>query len=64
MAESPYLTAPQVMQRFGISEMTLWRWSHDEKLGFPQPMRIRNRKFFPISDIEAWERLQMEARAS
>jgi len=64
MADSPYLTAPQVMQRFGISEMTLWRWSHDETLRFPQPMRIRNRKFFPVADIEEWERQQMEARVS
>ena len=64
MPDSPYFTAPQVMQRFGITEMTLWRWSRDDRLGFPQPMRIRNRKFYSVAEIEAWERQKMEARAS
>lgn len=58
-----YLSGPQVLQRFGISEMSLWRWEKDEALRFPKPMRIRNRKFFRLADIEAWERQQMEARA-
>ena len=31
--------------RYGVSLMTLWRWDHDERLNFPKPYRIRNRKY-------------------
>ena len=24
--------------------MTLWRWEHDERLGFPKPIYINGRK--------------------
>jgi predicted DNA-binding transcriptional regulator AlpA len=51
-----FLTARQVCARFGeISSMTLWRWLHDPKLGFPQPLVINRRRLFRIADIEAFE---------
>jgi hypothetical protein len=31
------LPDPKVTERYGITAMTLWRWDHDEKLGFPRP---------------------------
>ena len=51
-----YLTATQVRQRFGaISDMTLWRWMRDERLGFPAPVLINRRRYFPVSDIAAFQ---------
>ncbi len=54
-----FLTAPQVRQRFaGISDMTLWRWMHDERMGFPKPVVINRRRYFRLTDIEAFEKRQ------
>jgi hypothetical protein len=25
--------------------MAMWRWTHDQSLGFPPPIKIRNRNF-------------------
>jgi hypothetical protein len=36
---------PQVWRELGITSMTLWRWTHDPKLGFPPAIKIRNRNF-------------------
>ncbi|KAB2712927.1 helix-turn-helix domain-containing protein [Brucella intermedia] len=51
-----YLTSRQVMDRYKISEMTLYRWQKDEGLGFPKPLNIRRRNFFREDEIVAWER--------
>lgn len=53
---SRYLTASQVRTRFGnISSMSLWRWEQDEELGFPKPLIIKGRKFYPEDEIAKWE---------
>jgi len=36
---------PEVCRRYGVHTSTLYNWDHDEKLGFPKPVRINNRKF-------------------
>lgn len=36
---------PRVWLEFGVSSMTGWRWTHDPNLGFPAPVRIRNRNY-------------------
>jgi len=54
-----FLTANQVRQRFGgISDMSLWRWMHDERVGFPQPLVINRRRYFRLADVEAFEKRQ------
>jgi predicted DNA-binding transcriptional regulator AlpA len=54
-----YLTATQVRQRFGgISDMTLWRWMHDDRLGFPRPAVINRRRYFRSADIETFQERQ------
>jgi len=51
-----FLTATQVRQRFGgISDMTLWRWMHDERVGFPRPTVINRRRYFRESDIAEFQ---------
>lgn len=56
------ITAKTVRQRFGgISEMSLWRWSKDESLAFPTPIKIRKQRYWRLADIEAFEARQAEA---
>lgn len=50
-----HLDSPQVRARFGISKPTLYRWMNDPEIGFPKPVRIKKRYYFPESVIEAWE---------
>jgi predicted DNA-binding transcriptional regulator AlpA len=50
-----YLPASQVRIRYGVSDMSLWRWLRDEALGFPHPIRINGRRFWRLADLEAFE---------
>jgi hypothetical protein len=34
-----------VREEFSISAMTLWKWSRDEKLGFPPVVKIKTRNY-------------------
>jgi len=58
-----YLSSAQVMKRYGISEMTLFRWQKNEKLSFPRPMVVNRRKFFSEDEIAAWERERAKVSA-
>jgi predicted DNA-binding transcriptional regulator AlpA len=55
---------PQVRQRYGVTDMTLWRWDHTPSLGFPQPIRINKRKFRRLSELLRWEAERAAARAA
>lgn len=60
-----YETARQIRQRFGgISDMTLWRWLNDDRLGFPQPLVINRRRYFSVADVEAFQERQAARTAS
>lgn len=49
------ITSRQLREALGgISEMTVWRYERDEALGFPEPLRIRKRKFWRAADIDQW----------
>ena len=39
--------------------MTGWRWTHDEALNFPQPIKIRNRCFRSRPEIERFKERMM-----
>ncbi len=57
-----YLTAAQVRERFGrISDMSLWRWVHDERLGFPKPLMINRRRYFSADEIDAFAKRLVQA---
>jgi predicted DNA-binding transcriptional regulator AlpA len=62
-ADDRWLPGPEVDKRYGITPMSRWRWMHDPALGFPQPVKIRRRTFWRLSDLIAWER-QMALRAA
>jgi hypothetical protein len=52
-----FLGARKVRRRYGdISDMTLWRWRKDHRLGLPNPITINGRRFWRLADLEAWER--------
>ena len=50
------ISGPAVDARYDIVAMTRWRWRNDPRLGFPQPIRIRNRLYWRLSELIAWER--------
>ena len=53
-----YLPDPEVCQRYGVSDMTITRWTRDPDLNFPQPLVIRNRKYRDLDELEAFEERQ------
>jgi len=55
VAQQTYLLSSAVRGRYGVSDMTIWRWLHNQKLGFPAPIRINGRRFWRLADLEAWE---------
>jgi predicted DNA-binding transcriptional regulator AlpA len=56
------IMAARLSERLGISTVTLWRWRHDEHLGFPKGRRINQRIYFPLDEVAAWlERQQRTA---
>jgi predicted DNA-binding transcriptional regulator AlpA len=42
------------VQKSVFSAVTLWRWRHDEAVGFPTPKVIKGRLYFPVDAISAW----------
>jgi predicted DNA-binding transcriptional regulator AlpA len=53
--DKTYLPAGQVRARYGVSDMAIWRWLRDEALRFPAPIRIHNRRYWKLAELEAWE---------
>jgi predicted DNA-binding transcriptional regulator AlpA len=52
-----FLTGPEVCQRYGISNMSLWRWLSDSEIAFPQPaLRVRERRYWDEATLVEWER--------
>jgi predicted DNA-binding transcriptional regulator AlpA len=51
-----YVTAAQVKRRYGgVSDMTLHRWLKSEKLGFPKPIKINNRRLWDSKHLENFD---------
>jgi predicted DNA-binding transcriptional regulator AlpA len=56
------IIAARLSKRLGVSSVTLWRWRHDERLGFPKGRKINDRVYFPWLEVAAWlERQQQVA---
>jgi hypothetical protein len=47
---------PQVWREFDITSMAGWRWTHDPKLNFPPPIKIRNRNYRSRRQLEEFKR--------
>lgn len=59
-----FLPARRVWERYGISDMSLHRWTKDRRMGFPQPVYFGRFRFWKISELEAWEKEQLRRRAA
>jgi len=46
---------PIVCAEFGVTAMTLWRWTRDTELNFPPAIAIRNRNFRSRRQLEAFK---------
>jgi hypothetical protein len=56
-----FVPDPIIWKEFGITPMTGWRWTNDPDLGFPRPVKIRNRCFRSRNQIEAFKARMLSA---
>ncbi len=50
------LNSSQVKARCGsVSDMCIWRWLRDERVGFPHPVKINKRNYWKLGDLRAWQ---------
>ena len=62
--DARYLTAGQVRERFGVSDM--WIYRHIKQHGFPKPVRFggsMSARHWLRSDIEEWEHERVSRNA-
>jgi len=51
-----WLPSNKVRRRYGnISDMALWRWIHNPTLGFPQPVMFNGKRYWKLSELQAFE---------
>ena len=63
MPSKRLLPEKEVCQRYGVKPMTLWRWSRDPDLGFPQPIKIRKRLYRYQDELDDFDERHREASA-
>jgi hypothetical protein len=56
------LPDPRVAERYKISTRTLARWDNQPELGFPPPIRINNRKYRHVRELEEFERARVATK--
>jgi predicted DNA-binding transcriptional regulator AlpA len=54
------IIAARLSKRLGVSNVTLWRWRHDELFGFPKGKLINRRVYFPWHEVAAWLERQQQ----
>ena len=50
-----FLPAGRVRQCYGVSDMSLYRWLHDQELNFPKPIYIGRYRYWRLADLLAFE---------
>jgi predicted DNA-binding transcriptional regulator AlpA len=50
------LPAAQVLTRYSVTAMTVWRWLRSKTLNFPKPITINRRRYWRLQDLVSWER--------
>lgn len=52
-----FIGSPKVRNRYDdISDVTLESWIRDPAIDFPAPLTVNGRRYWRVSDLEAWER--------
>lgn len=46
----------EVATEFGISQMSLWRWTHDPNMNFPQKIKINGKNFRSRAAVNAFRK--------
>jgi predicted DNA-binding transcriptional regulator AlpA len=54
--DTEYLPLRRVRARFGVCARTIYRWEADPRVGFPNPIRIHNNRYWRLEDLVRWER--------
>ena len=58
-----YIRPRELSQRYGISRITAWRWSMDEKMAFPRAIRLSaNVSVYDASEVDMWFAARKNAR--
>lgn len=52
--QSNWLSDKRVAARYSVSRMTIWRWSKDQSLKFPQPRKLS-------ANVTRWNRAELDA---
>jgi predicted DNA-binding transcriptional regulator AlpA len=60
VAPADLIMAARLSRRLGVSDVTLWRWRHDERTGFPKARRINGHVYFPWTEVAAWLERQQQ----
>ena len=56
------LNSREIRRMFGgVCEMTIWRWTHSEQIGFPKPVQIGRRNYWRRGDIRRWREERLGA---
>jgi hypothetical protein len=58
-----YLTSADVIERYRISHMSLYRWTKNPNMDFPKPMVINRRKLWKAEELENWEKAKAKGAA-
>lgn len=56
------LPARDVLARYQVVERTISRWLADPSMSFPEPIKIRQRRYWREADLLAWERTRATTR--
>jgi predicted DNA-binding transcriptional regulator AlpA len=52
----------RVKERYQVNAITIWRWTRDPKLAFPQPIRIRGRNYRCEAELDEFDQRRMAER--
>ena len=50
-----FLAARAVLERYGVTAMTLHRWRASESMKFPPPLYFGRFRYWRLEDLLAWE---------
>jgi predicted DNA-binding transcriptional regulator AlpA len=59
-----YLPARAVLNRYGVTSMSISRWLADEALSFPRPVYFGRFRYWLETELEEWERSRPRGRVS
>lgn len=59
-SKNKLITQAEIKDTFGgVSDMTIWRWLQDPKMGFPKPIKIKTRNYWKSIDVDTWLTVQV-----